>query len=1201
MTKAKDAQPARKGPWRSISLKLKSSRPTSISSLPSLDSRRSSSSVESVKQNSTTVSLEPVREHIVDTPESIEASQKSSQTSLETTNTEKSSTSASHTVQDPNDHNPAKDPQSPVHPTDSKPRSTEQVRKARASMSAILSSLRDAGQALGDEELLSDEETRRNEEVQRRPVEPTLFFKESPDMNEALESTEKDTFKFSEMVFPLSSASKHHSARRTQTLRSMSLSFGITKNVWELTSPEVSPAISPLDLKENPVKNSKEPIPIQTDELPKPTTPPVIHATVESPLTKNPFESQAPEAIDKTKTLSKDNVSVEIPVVGGQSIIECHDLLEKDISSESPRDIEPEAKNVCLVDEQKQSIRSESIGINDGPILNTLHDSSTPPQAVFESETLQSSLNNSPSFPINPTTPITPIATATEETAEGISEETAKETTEATIETTAVITTEGTIEATVETTVETTTKDTPEVTIEAPTKAAIETTIEDTTLTTLTTATITQVAAEDIPLQIPLDTNVNKTLESNTQSTPTASPLLSQTTITNKNIQLPDIQQLARHARRPQSLALAHSNKNVMWIQENNDPSDSDSDSTSSDQWMDPIALDIETDYADIIRTVDVKKITENHLNSNDQNEADKYVKDGVKSMFRNKFTKARSTFQTRAETDPLSVLKLGTMSFMKAIMTFRKEDQEAAMHTLVIAYTMANAQISISVEKKLFNDEFSQYFVSYVAEKNSKQPQSPAPNSAGFTGIIPNGVLRAHAIKAECCLLMALLQISQATAPHYLKAGLHLKRAHESYSIVWEEYQKMGQGRTKYMDTETISGTEFGIGTINLLLSSLPDRITKTFSVPEWDANKDLGYSLLKTCIKGKGSRSPLASLTLLAYHSLISSFAPRVYGKALLRDSIDCLLDAQKLYPNSCFFLFFAAQISRVANNIPLSDKSFGYAMEFSRDEWIEVAMRNRVNHEIGLNHMLGLEWEAALSCFKPLADVNGYDGSAAIYKYFTGVCLEMLGRRGEAIDAFEQMKPFGDTNVAPLVSPLEAYCHRRREAFRRNNYKHLDTCIPGLELLAVLHGFGSMPQTSLETCAGHVKRTLNVLSEKERIEQSLVLQGFGSNPPPNYRVERAALLLIMATVLNALGNHKESMAHLDWVLENKDYAKPEGWIVPLAYWEAGVVSWGLGDRTKSRASWQSALSCTDYDFEYATAVLLGLALDKHNDVFQ
>ncbi|OAD75152.1 hypothetical protein PHYBLDRAFT_158611 [Phycomyces blakesleeanus NRRL 1555(-)] len=162
-------------------------------------------------------------------------------------------------------------------------------------------------------------------------------------------------------------------------------------------------------------------------------------------------------------------------------------------------------------------------------------------------------------------------------------------------------------------------------------------------------------------------------------------------------------------------------------------------------------------------------------------------------------------------------------------------------------------------------------------------------------------------------------------------------------------------------------------------------------------------------------------------------------------------------------------------------------------------------------------------------------------------------------------------------------------------------MDVCLPGLELLVVLHGFGSMPQTSLENCVGLVERTLGVLSEKERIEQALIMRGLGSDPPPNYNVERAVLLLIMATVLNALGNHKESMVHLDCILGNKDHAKSEGWIVPLAYWEAGVVSWGLGDRTKSRELWQSALGCTDYDFEYATVVLLGLALDKHNDVFR
>lgn len=48
-----------------------------------------------------------------------------------------------------------------------------------------------------------------------------------------------------------------------------------------------------------------------------------------------------------------------------------------------------------------------------------------------------------------------------------------------------------------------------------------------------------------------------------------------------------------------------------------------------------------------------------------------------------------------------------------------------------------------------------------------------------------------------------------------------------------------------------------------------------------------------------------------------------------------------------------------------------------------------------------------------------------------------------------------------------------------------------------------------------------------------------------------------------------------------------------------ESGVTSWGLGNYTKSRKLWQSAMACTKYDFEYRMAVRLSLALGKCDEV--
>jgi hypothetical protein len=71
-----------------------------------------------------------------------------------------------------------------------------------------------------------------------------------------------------------------------------------------------------------------------------------------------------------------------------------------------------------------------------------------------------------------------------------------------------------------------------------------------------------------------------------------------------------------------------------------------------------------------------------------------------------------------------------------------------------------------------------------------------------------------------------------------------------------------MGQEYTKYMDCDTVSAIQFGIGSVHLILSSMPPKILKIFSLLGWKSDKQLGFALLKLCLEGGGIRAPLASL---------------------------------------------------------------------------------------------------------------------------------------------------------------------------------------------------------------------------------------------------------------------------------------------------------------------------------------------------
>jgi hypothetical protein len=113
-------------------------------------------------------------------------------------------------------------------------------------------------------------------------------------------------------------------------------------------------------------------------------------------------------------------------------------------------------------------------------------------------------------------------------------------------------------------------------------------------------------------------------------------------------------------------------------------------------------------------------------------------------------------------------------------------------MNALATAYTIAKTQIDNSSFKKPFKDTVSQYFTTLLSNNTGLPPNPPAhsmPNNHGGiaspNAFIPNGVLRAHVVKAECCLLMGILQMTQESVIGYLKCGLNIRRGNTYVCLV--------------------------------------------------------------------------------------------------------------------------------------------------------------------------------------------------------------------------------------------------------------------------------------------------------------------------------------------------------------------------------------------------------------------------------
>ena len=104
------------------------------------------------------------------------------------------------------------------------------------------------------------------------------------------------------------------------------------------------------------------------------------------------------------------------------------------------------------------------------------------------------------------------------------------------------------------------------------------------------------------------------------------------------------------------------------------------------------------------------------------------------------------------------------------------------ALNALNETYKIANTQLEAAKKSSKVYGYFSGYY-NYLKKKDGSSPTDVTATipttettrpSANYP---PNSVLRAHVLKAECCLQIAILQLLQESVMGYVKCGLNLRR----------------------------------------------------------------------------------------------------------------------------------------------------------------------------------------------------------------------------------------------------------------------------------------------------------------------------------------------------------------------------------------------------------------------------------------
>eukprot|EP00026_Physarum_polycephalum_P004449 Phypoly_transcript_04468.p1 GENE.Phypoly_transcript_04468~~Phypoly_transcript_04468.p1 ORF type:complete len:714 (+),score=163.39 Phypoly_transcript_04468:74-2143(+) len=620
-----------------------------------------------------------------------------------------------------------------------------------------------------------------------------------------------------------------------------------------------------------------------------------------------------------------------------------------------------------------------------------------------------------------------------------------------------------------------------------------------------------------------------------------------------------------------------------------------------------------------------------------EQEEADKDIFNGVLLFFQNKTLEAEKIFFQKPS-DPLATHCAGCNLFLKAMMTFA--DQDIAYANTLMQRTKLLTGIYANVYKTKTAPAQSQSLFSKIFSFGQQQQ-------------ISNGEMRAAVIRAECGLLMGMMQLLQESMVGYVKAGWSLRRGYKDVSWCYQQLQHSPASAApspvtspvtspvksapptspstpssassssspaspasssrdltpaphSAFDKHTLGGIQFAFGSINVVLASLPPRVLKLVSFFGFSCDRDLGFNLLHKCFEGGGIRAPLASLFLSSLYVHLPSFVPILLPKylPLAQEMITASLVQ---YPGSAMHLWLAGRTHRLSRALKESNESFIHAISALDSNANNIPqLKDLCYYDLGLNHLWLLEWEQAADYFQKLAKNNYW--SKAFYVYAEAVCVYMKGNKEEAKTLFNSVPSLVVRKYGGRTLGVEQYVLRKVKMYTQLKYDL--GCLPALEMIYIWNGFYCMPLPLLEKCLDLVNVDLNRAensekgkgqesSHEEKSEEGSEGDESGEDSDDEVQHQediQALLLLIKAVISQNLGETKydDAMKSLEFVCR-ESHIEEDTFIKPFAYYELGMLHYFKKNLEEAKASFRKAREFSKYNFEYRLSFRLHMALTE------
>lgn len=511
--------------------------------------------------------------------------------------------------------------------------------------------------------------------------------------------------------------------------------------------------------------------------------------------------------------------------------------------------------------------------------------------------------------------------------------------------------------------------------------------------------------------------------------------------------------------------------------------------------------------------------------------------------VLNNKFSEALDLLKPWWRDSMYHALGYSSILVMQATMTFEQRDIQTAMGTIKEALNTCQR----------FRKRNSMVGALLSKQSNLQEQE-----------------MHAELCYAECLLQKATLTFVQdENMISFIKGGIKIRTAHQIYkdcqNVLNTSHDVDGQSDA-FRQFE--GGVKLGVGSFNLMLSLLPQRILRLLEFIGFSGNRNFGLSQLREGASSQSLRSILCALTLLFYNTYVSLILGT--GEGNLGEAEALLEPYRHKYPKGSIILFYSARISNLRGHFEKAVSRFEECIQ-SQTEWRQI--HHLCYWELMWTHSFRQEWTQAYHYARLLCNESRW--SKAIYVYQKAAIISMMTeeeaqKTGENIvELFRQVEGLKQ-RLAGKSIPTEKFAVRKSRRYKSSSPVPL--VIPALEMMYVWNGFTIVGKRA--DCTEALLVTIEKEEEKLREEP---------NPSEFHGDDSCLVQMLKGLCLKHLGRLLQAELCFTQVLSSERRIRYDHYLIPFTLYELGLLYKQQGDFAKAATYIENAKSnYKDYSME-------------------